>query len=70
MKKCCGTCEHWSGPENAGLRLCEWPKPPMPFWAIIDEGNDHADWTSKDDGKRCDVWEETKTNVIKNVSNT
>lgn len=54
----CGTCHYWRYEEVDNMRLCEWPHPPLPFWASISEGNDHADWTKERDGRSCKTWTE------------
>lgn len=55
-KKSCGSCQNWYGPENGGLRQCNWNYPELPFWANISEGDDHDNWTDKSEGKRCRTW--------------
>jgi hypothetical protein len=57
--KSCGTCGRWGKPadESGGFRPCLWLRPvDLPFWASIDEGDDHADWTAADQGRRCPAW--------------
>lgn len=52
MRKC-ENCHYWRGEEIDGFRACYWPRPTLPFWADIDEGDDHADWTLPDQGRHC-----------------
>jgi len=63
----CGTCRWWTGGDPIQeamqvdasaplMKQCTWPHPPIPFWASISEGNDHADWTQAADGRRCETW--------------
>lgn len=54
----CGTCRHWAKGKGVDVSgSCEWPQPDVPFWATIDNGSDHADWTVASDGRRCPTFE-------------
>jgi hypothetical protein len=39
-------------------KQCGWPYPNLPFWASIDEGREHANWTHATDGRRCPTRED------------
>jgi hypothetical protein len=57
-KRCCGTCRHWDSTLTMdGSSLCMWVIPPLPFWAMgLSHGGDHSDWTTADQGRRCQTW--------------
>jgi len=57
MNKSCGTCRLWQGEEIDQLRQCAFTPAALPFWASIDTGSDHADWTAAGDGRRCATYE-------------
>ena len=55
----CGDCARWGteADESGGFRPCLWTRPVMPFWANLDEGSDHDDWTTADQGRGCQIFE-------------
>ena len=58
-KRKCGTCQNHGHERNDGRYMCLWNDPPLPFWRkFAVEETDHAHWTKKTDGAKCDTWEE------------
>lgn len=67
VPKRCGTCKHWEFTGAAMQRIgwCTFDPGPLPFWAHLDRGHDHADATAETDGKNCDTYQ---MDVTKDVS--
>lgn len=56
-RKQCGNCGFWN--RDVGddeFKLCDWKSPELPFWASIDEGSDHNNYTRETDGRGCRTW--------------
>lgn len=60
VTKNCGSCGHWGRDQD--LPSCLFRFPDMPFWATINNG-DHGDYTTADQGKRCQTWVNRYANV-------
>lgn len=57
-KKLCGNCKFWTDIGVEESKLCGWEPLDLPFWASINEGADHDNYTLATDGYRCKTWKQ------------